>query len=253
MLYVITHKECEIPKQEGYAPLMVGAAGKTCKDYLRDDSGQNISKKNPDYCELTGLYWIWKNVNDEYTGIVHYRRFFSKSRWKMKIYPIEQLNEMLQSCDMIITYTEHIRFSLKKKMLVSHCSEEIFSVMRDAVAEVCPDCLGAFDRVFQKNTMCICNMMYCKKEILNNYCQWLFDVLEKTENTINSRQIAYSPRLYGFMAERLMNVWLEYKGLKCKRLPIVNTEQSLLMRLEKIAVTYVSEVLFRVRKCLHIA
>ena len=71
MIYIITHKQCKMPVIPGYVPLLVGAFDKDCKEYLRDDSGDNISYKNRDYCELTGLYWIWKNTEDD----CPYRKF----------------------------------------------------------------------------------------------------------------------------------------------------------------------------------
>lgn len=252
MLYIVTHKECAIQKMEGYVPLLVGAFRKASQGYLRDDSGENISEKNQNYCELTGLYWIWKNTNDKYAGIVHYRRFFSRSRIKKAVYPIEQLNEMLQKHDVIVTYKEHIRFSLRRQLVPSHCSREVFAALRNSIATLYPEYLEIFDRVFGGNTMSICNMMYCRKAILDRYCKWLFDILEATEKVIEEQQLVYLPRLYGYFGERLMNVWIAYSGLKTIRLPIVNIEQSLFMRIEKVAVTYISEILFRTKKILHI-
>ena len=77
-IYVITHKEIEDIKDSEYKTLLVGATKNDTfpNDYEHDDRGENISYKNDSYCELTGLYWIWKNIHTEYIGLVHYRRFF---------------------------------------------------------------------------------------------------------------------------------------------------------------------------------
>ena len=78
-IYIAAHKKFNVPNNDIYIPLQVGAEGKPNLGYTLDCSGDNISLKNPYFCELTGLYWIWKNSNADYVGLVHYRRFFYKS------------------------------------------------------------------------------------------------------------------------------------------------------------------------------
>ena len=70
---VATHKKFQMPTQAGYFPLHVGKSRHTQKlsEYVGDDTGDNISDKNPFFCELTGLYWLWKNTDSEYVGMVH--------------------------------------------------------------------------------------------------------------------------------------------------------------------------------------
>ena len=68
-----------MPEDDVYMPLHVGAEGKESLGYTPDNTGENISSKNPNYCELTGLYWAWQNMNCEYIGLCHYRRYFGKS------------------------------------------------------------------------------------------------------------------------------------------------------------------------------
>ena len=60
-----------------YLPIHVGREGKEDLGYIGDNTGDNISEKNPNYCELTGLYWAWKNLDCEYIGLCHYRRYFA--------------------------------------------------------------------------------------------------------------------------------------------------------------------------------
>lgn len=254
MMYIVTHKVCKLPNISGYEPILVGAAGKSSEGILRDDSGDNISSKNKDYCELTGLYWIWKNTDDDYKGIVHYRRFFGKSRWSKSekdIYSIEDLNEMLNSNDMIVTYTEHIRFSLKEKLIKYHCSERVYSVFRNSVQKLYPEYIPSYDKVMAGNVMCICNMMYCHKDVFDSYCDWLFGILEEAEEIIKKENIEFEPRLYGFIGERLLNVWIAQNNFKCKPLPIMNIEMSFFKRAKWIVTTYVSEGIFKLKKYLN--
>ncbi len=250
MIYIVTHKECYLPNISGYVPILVGAEGKGSEEILRDDSGDNISSKNQDYCELTGIYWIWKNTDDDYKGIVHYRRFFGKSRWSCAendIYSIEDLNDFLNDYDIIITYSEHVRFSLKEKLIRYHCSERVYYVFRDSVQELYPEYISNFDDVMKGNVMCICNMMYCKRDLFDSYCGWLFNILNKAEEKLKKENIDFKSRLYGFISERLLNVWLVQNNIKCKQLPIINTEMSLFKRTKWILTTYVSEIIFRVK------
>ncbi|MBQ3973839.1 MAG: DUF4422 domain-containing protein, partial [Lachnospiraceae bacterium] len=72
-IIVASHKSYWMPEDPVYLPVQVGAAGKEDLGYVRDDSGDNISGKNVNYCELTGLYWAWKNLEADYIGLAHYR------------------------------------------------------------------------------------------------------------------------------------------------------------------------------------
>jgi hypothetical protein len=77
-IIVASHKKYRMPNDKIYLPLHVGAEGKNDFGFEKDNSGENISSKNPFFCELTGLYWAWKNLNDDYIGLAHYRRHFTK-------------------------------------------------------------------------------------------------------------------------------------------------------------------------------
>ena len=75
-IYVMTHKKIAVIPDPAYVPLHVGRAGSGELGYIGDHTGEHISEKNPRYCELTGLYWLWKNVRCDIIGICHYRRYF---------------------------------------------------------------------------------------------------------------------------------------------------------------------------------
>ena len=77
-IYVIAHKMFDYDLPKGYQPLFVGAEfNANQRGYQVDNTGENISSQNKEFNELTGLYWMWKNTNDEYIGLSHYRRYFS--------------------------------------------------------------------------------------------------------------------------------------------------------------------------------
>ena len=75
-IMIASHKRYRMPTDSMYLPVHVGAAGKENIGYQRDDEGQNISELNPYFCELTGIYWAWKNLECGYLGLAHYRRHF---------------------------------------------------------------------------------------------------------------------------------------------------------------------------------
>ena len=77
-ILVAAHKQYWMPEDSVYLPLHVGAEGKADLGYTKDNMGDNISAKNPNFCELTGLYWAWKNLEADYVGLVHYRRYFTR-------------------------------------------------------------------------------------------------------------------------------------------------------------------------------
>lgn len=78
-LLLCHHKESPYIKNECILPIQVGKANKdfTLSYCVGDDTGDNISEKNPFWCELTALYWAWKNLDADYYGLMHYRRFLS--------------------------------------------------------------------------------------------------------------------------------------------------------------------------------
>ena len=80
-IIIATHKKFNEPKDTNlYLPVYVGAEGKDDLGYQKDNEGDNISKLNPYFCELTGIYWAWKNLDADYIGLVHYRRFFTTKK-----------------------------------------------------------------------------------------------------------------------------------------------------------------------------
>ena len=178
-VYVITHKPFDYAKElpSGYVPMMVGAnKNSNPLNYLADNTQDNISDKNPEYCELTGLYWMWKNSKAKNIGLTHYRRFFySKSiggRFAMyaylilmgnKVKPalISQLDEWLNEYDWIIAHPEDeggkdLWIQFKK------ANHEIdMQHTRDVIAEKYPEYVEAFDKVMHSSSwMSPYNMFY---------------------------------------------------------------------------------------------
>jgi hypothetical protein len=131
-IIVATHKKYEMPEDELYLPLHVGAHNKESIGYKRDDEGDNISEKNPSFCELTGLYYAWKNVKSDYIGLVHYRRCLTLKRVKEdkfnNILTNKEAHELIKDNDIILPnkrnyYIENLYDHYKHTMYVEPLDE----------------------------------------------------------------------------------------------------------------------------------
>ena len=188
MIYIATHKKFNVPNLNGYCALQVGAEGKEKYGYLRDNIGNHISGKNANYCELTGLYWIWKNTDDSYKGLVHYRRYFGRNNLSNKISDIcsyEYLLNCLKSVDIVLPYVEYFKQNAKEEILLHCCTEEIFDKLRQIIETKYPDYIETYDRYFNENKASLFNMLFCKREIFDAYCEWLFSILFVLEKQVD--------------------------------------------------------------------
>ena len=223
-VYIAMHKEVPYPSCEGYVPLQVGARFGTPFETLRDDTGINISHKNPHYCELTGLYWVWQNTRDDYKGLVHYRRFFTIGG---QLLTEEEIRYYLTQYAMILPRPEPLRESAWQEFCLHSGFERDLLRTREAVRLVDGAMLPAFDRVMAGRQLHLYNMLIAPADGFDAYCRWLFAVLTQVERgTDFTDYTPYQRRLYGFLGERLLNVWVAHQGLRVCALPVKNTDQT---------------------------
>lgn len=221
-----------MPDDDIYLPLHVGREGKQYLGFIGDNTGDNISSKNPNYCELTGLYWAWKNLESEYIGLCHYRRYFGhrchsndlESKYKA-IFHRTDYERLLHKYDVIIPkrrnyYIETVRSQYEH----AHNKRDLDEVER-IIAERYPEYSEAFTKVMNRTKLHILNMFAMKKKLFDEYCAWLFDILFELEKRIDiSNYDTYQARVFGFLGERLFNVWLEKRQLSPVEVDIVNLE-----------------------------
>lgn len=216
-IIIATHKKYRMPKSEMYTPVQVGAEGKASLCYYRDNKGDNISEKNPSYCELTGLYWAWKNVDADFLGLVHYRRHFTnKSFWQRLgkdkfecVLTREEASALTEEYDVILPRKR--RYYIES--LYSHYAHTHYSVhldeTRKIIKEIYPDYLSAYDKVINQRSAYMFNMMIMKKEHFDSYCEWLFNILFELEKRTSTSDLSdFQGRFYGRVSEILFNVWL---------------------------------------------
>lgn len=215
-LYVMTHKlidDKRVPNDR--TKLLVGSYNKSINEYLRDDTLDNISNKNKNYCELTGLYWMWKNDDSEYVGLEHYRRLFSDKKpnpFKYSIVSSSKLLKYLENYDIILPQ-KHCwpnYDNLYEQYKAEHIESDLKS-LENVIKEDYPDYVDAWNQYMYHNKWSYnYNMFVCKKSLIDDYCSFLFGVLFKLEPRVNldDGRDDYQKRVFGFMSERLFNVWI---------------------------------------------
>ncbi len=220
IVFVACHKKYEVPEDDLYLPVFVGSAGKEDIGFQRDDTGENISRKNPMYSELTGLYWCWKNLDYDILGLTHYRRYFTlKTRSEQK--KMGPLNSVLTSaeCDNLM---KRYRVIVPKKRnyyietIYSHYCHTFDGSQLDLTKEILreqhPEYIPAFEQVMRSRKAYIFNMFIMDKELVSEYCAWLFPILEELEKRYDTAGLTdFEKRYSARISERLFNVWLTYK------------------------------------------
>ena len=235
-LFVCFHKE-EIPIQlEGIQPIYVGNKELLEQGVFNDRTGDNIHDKNNRYGELTALYWIWKNYKGyEFVGVCHYRRYFLNTTrpyyYPTQIHRIQlernkqvvtpRSKKWLSNADIVLPSVVRLCNSVGFEFSKYHSAEDL-KLMRIVLLELSPDYVKAWDKFIQGNNVYLYNIFIARSELYDAYCTWLFRLLFRfDELDILARTNSYQSRINGFLAERLLNVFVIHNNLRIKEIPIV--------------------------------
>ena len=238
---VCCHKKDICATQAPYFPIHVGKAVSDLDLQIQgDDTGDNISAKNSSYCELTGLYWAWKNLKDvSIIGLCHYRRYFDfyhqgrfgfphtsfkTSQFQdVKLDIPENILEQVKNGAVVLAEKENVRHSLFQDCCECHISDDIRTLNIVIQGTQSQEIKNAFYKVvYRGNHIRHYNMFLMNWDTFDRYCSWLFPLLEEVEKNIDITH--YSPRqkrIYGYMAERLLNVWVEAARCKVIEKPVI--------------------------------
>jgi hypothetical protein len=223
-IYVMTHVAFHVPEDPIYHPLHVGHAIHEDLGYPGDDTGDNISELNPYYSELTGLYWVWKNVrNVEYAGLCHYRRYF-----------LNEKNAIMTKADFMPILAEY-DVILSQPVTSEKCYRDIYAeahnihdleAVGDAIAALYPDCTPIFQETLASCRLYCGNLFVTRKELFDEYAAWLFSIFDVASEHIDvSGYDDYHKRVYGFLSEQLLFVWVRYRKLTYYEAPIGFTQE----------------------------
>ncbi len=227
-IYVVTHKEYNVLNDSLYKPIAVGQQYEN-NQFLSEHNGENISYLNDKINECTALYWIWKNTNDVYVGLNHYRRYFCNNSVNTNgnFLKSSTIAELLKDYDIILsdlhilphhTVSEQVRLSVQDDVIY----QKGYDLIQDGIAAFQPNYLDAFETVMNGHKEFICNLFVTKREILNLYCEWLFSFLIYAAEKMDISQCNNnSKRVIGFFAERMWTVWLLRQDLRIKELPFL--------------------------------
>ncbi|MDR1722007.1 MAG: DUF4422 domain-containing protein [Methanobrevibacter sp.] len=264
-IYIIFHDEEKaksLVKKDIYYPLYVGCHNKQLNPNLKntpniccDNTNNNISEKNPDFCELTGLYWMWKNSKADILGLCHYRRYFTKSTFGSYL-DKEDIEQTLSNHDIILPKSFETYFGSLYKDFKYHHDIKYLNMTKNIIQDLYPNYANNFDKVMNKKKGYYYNMFIMKKNLVDDYCDWLFTILFELENRLNNNQNGNTisntnsnsdidsntsfngntisninsnsdidsntknndndSRIYGFISERLFNLWIYQNNLKIK-------------------------------------
>lgn len=219
-IIVASHKDYDFPSSSMYFPVLVGAnSNNSTKIKQKDNVGKNISDKNYSFCELTGLFWAWKNLSYEYLGLVHYRRYFSSKKNKgdknKRIIEYDEVEQILNDYDIILPKKRKYYIETNESQyLHAHNSIGLYE-MYNVVKDLYPDYYEDLNKIMKKRSGHRFNMFIMKKEFADAYCEWVFSILFELEKRIDISNWSKSEqRIFGDLSERLIDVWIEHNNYK---------------------------------------
>lgn len=216
-ILVAAHKpDPNIRQDEVYMPIHVGKAlhPELELGFQGDNTGDNISEKNGSYCELTAIYWAWKNFkNVDIIGLAHYRRYFDTS--------IKDIIRNVQKKKIIVSkyYTAPCS---NLEHLTSFIGREDVYIMLDTVLELYPDFRKeVIDYFYNSNKYSVFNMIVAEKRIFDEYCEFIFPLLDKIQQRLIPGSYSRQRRNLGYMAEALMGLWIKLSNHKVKKVDTI--------------------------------
>lgn len=247
-IYVSCHKECYIPKMDFLYPIQVGTAlaKEEIPGILHDNTGENISASNKRYCELTAQYWAWKNDYDsDYYGFMHYRRYFSFNSIHLEedcygnivmdgisqvnlerlCYNKQVITDLVKQNDIITVTPTNLKdigktvYGHYKNFSHDHRIED-YELAVKIINRDYPELKDAVTEYSNSSWAYFCNMYIIKRNLFNQYNQWLFEVLRKHGEERSYDDYSYEEnRISAFLAERLWGIYYTY----LKKNPAIKT------------------------------
>jgi len=229
-ILVAMHKEYQKPDDGIYVPIQVGKSNATFNlGIIADNTGDNISIKNPNYCELTAVYWAWKNLDADYIGLTHYRRHFAPivfgSKWD-RLLSRGIAEKIMSETDVILPQKRKYYIESNYSHYI-HAHKKIdIEIMSKIIERDYPDYVSSYNSFMKRTQAHMFNMFIMKKDKFDEYCSWLFELLFKIENELDiSDYSAFDARVFGRLSELLINVWIDKNEISYEEVPFLFMEK----------------------------
>ena len=216
-MLIACHKQADVYQDDVYIPIQVGKAlhPELNLGYITDDTGDNISNLNLYYCELTAEYWGWKNLDCEYLGLQHYRRYFDFK------FSDANVDGMFKDVDIYLANPLHLNKSTFDYLKEALVAEDVYIAVK-VLEHLYPEYNSALENYFTGNLFYPCNMFVCRKSFFDQFAKWQFDILEGVRSVIKSSGYSREKRILGFLGECLLPIYSIKNDSRLKTLPIVS-------------------------------
>lgn len=194
--------ESEPERIGGYIPIQVGAAltdiRKCC---ITDDTGSNISNKNRDYCECTGLYWIWKNTSGQsYVGLCHYRR-------RLMLDDESVCYMQQQAVDLVVAHPQFEKDCIRE-YFGQYIYDQDWQLLKQEITNYDSTYEVYFERYEKGRYYFPCNIALWKRNWFDRYCEFAFSVAERIELFYQERGIMREDRYMGYLFEQMSTLFI---------------------------------------------
>ncbi len=186
--------------------------------YIKDNKGKSISSRNASWSEWTAIYWGWKNIKHvEYVGVCHYRRYFDADINEQTI------EKLLSGKDMLVCdYYKSTQYDIVSKGLTTALSQEDYWLFIDTVLSIHPDAKEALLKyMYDFNTFIPYSMFVAKKQLYDEYCDFIFPVLFELEKRVKGHGYSRQRRIIGYYGEWSLGLFILYRKLRIKKLNLV--------------------------------
>lgn len=236
-LFSVFHKDFPIPNVSFIQPIHGGKALSTVGIGIEgDDTGDNISHLNPNFSELTAVYYIWKNYNRNrfsYWGLCHYRRYFcthlhwSKLKREYNLPATQESFQKIFTSQLVTTINQQLtagkviaplpykmvklkKWSVRQQYIKDH-DEAAWKLTQSAIEKLYPEYLNSFVQFGNGLSFSCYNMLIASWEFWDQYLEWAFNIFLEVKKSYVVSTDPHQARVFGFLGERLISTFMLYK------------------------------------------